>query len=349
MINQLHTAVIALRRDFTIYTLNTAAETLLGISARGASNRSLNDIIPLPAFIISHIDDATRTGQTLIDRQIQIPRRDRETAIVDCIITPVAQESHDYCVLIELNDIDRQYRIASERSRLKQQEQSRILLRSLAHEVLNPLGGIRGAAQLLEQDPDIPATDEYTSIIIKEVDRLRNLLRQILGPDSHLSIEQHNIHEILNHVSKVLLTGDQTNLIWRRDYDPSIPDVRCDRDRMIQVFINIVNNAVRALESSPDACLTIQTRVDRNFTIRNVQHKLVCKILFIDNGPGIEDEIKETLFYPLVTGKRGGTGLGLSISQSIVIQQGGLIDVQSTAGNTVFTVIMPLTDLEPPT
>jgi two-component system nitrogen regulation sensor histidine kinase GlnL len=327
----------------TVQWMNSAAEALLGASRRNTLGKSLHDVAGLPQSLIAHFDDARRQSTTLVEREANIERRSGPPAIVDCMITPIPAEHHPGSVelLIEIFDNDRQNRIASEQQLLEQQRQSQTLLRSLAHEILNPLGGIRGAAQLLEQDTADTDLREYTQLIIREADRLKNLLRRVLGPSAPLQMQPHNVHDVIEHVTRLLLT-DAPKIDCRHDYDPSIPEIICDRESMIQVLINIVANAVRAVASTEQAAITIRTRVERNFTIRNRLVKLVCRIQIIDNGPGVDPQISETLFYPLVTASEGGTGLGLSIAQSLVIQHGGLIECQSVPGNTVFTITVPI-------
>ncbi len=323
--------------------MNTAAEALLGASRRNTLGKSLHDVAALPQSLIAHFDDARQNGTTLVEREANILRRGGPPAIVDCMITPIPAQRHpgSVALLIEIFDNDRQNRIASEQQLLEQQHQSQTLLRSLAHEILNPLGGIRGAAQLLEQDTENTELREYTQLIIREADRLKNLLRRVLGPNSPLQMKAHNVHDVIEHVTRLLLT-DTANINYCHDYDPSIPEIICDRESMIQVLINIVANAIRAVSAIDGAAITIRTRVERNFTIRNQLVRLVCRIQIIDNGPGVDPQISETLFYPLVTASEGGTGLGLSIAQSLVIQHGGLIECQSVPGNTVFTITVPI-------
>lgn len=323
--------------------MNTAAEALLGVSRRSAIDRSLAQIVQLPDTLAQHLSEARRLGNTLIDREIELARRDYPAAIVDCMITPIETlgKNPQPQLLVEIVDNDRQNKIANEQQLLEQQQQSQALLRSLAHEVLNPLGGIRGAAQLMAQETTSQALSEYTDLIIREADRLKNLLGRLLGPNSRPVMAAHNIHPVIDHVTRLLL-ANTPSVKCVYDYDPSIPDLHCDRERMIQVLINILSNALKAMAKTPQPTIIIRTRVERNFTIRNELIRLVCRIQIIDNGAGVEPAIRETLFYPLVTSSAGGTGLGLSIAQSLVMQHGGLIECQSEPGNTVFTITLPL-------
>ncbi len=327
--------------------MNTAAEALLGTSKKNTLGKLLHDTIELPDGLLAHISTARLNGNTLIERETTIARRGAPAAIVDCMITPISTRNKPGSIelLIEIFDIDRQNRIANEQQLLEQQQQSQTLLRSLAHEILNPLGGIRGAAQLLEQETQDSDLRDYTQLIIGEADRLKDLLGRVLGPHSPLQMKPHNVHDIIEHVTRLLLSSTP-QINYHNDYDPSIPDFICDRERMIQVLINIVVNSIKALKQVEQAAITIRTRVENNFTIRNKLIKLVCRIQIVDNGPGVDPNISESLFYPLVTASEGGTGLGLSIAQSLVIQHGGLIDCQSVPGNTVFTITLPLQETE---
>ena len=341
--------MIALDRQRRIVLLNLAAESMLGCSRRIALGQRINKICPLPESLVTQIDAVLLNRQTLITRQLEIPTRNMQTAIVDCIVSPMDNDNDHTdppLVLLELIDIDRQHKIAQERALFEQQERSQRMLRGVAHEVLNPLGGIRGAAQLLEQELGRSKLTDYTGLLIKEADRLQNLMQKMLGPNKRPQINEHNIHEILDYVSQLLLANNPDNVITRTDYDPSIPQLHCDREKLIQVFINLFSNALHALASRADTerppQVTLRTRVERNFTIRGQLKRLVCKVHVIDNGPGLDPELKETLFFPLVSGRPNGTGLGLSIAQSLVVQHGGLIECHSQPGRTIFEVTLPI-------
>jgi len=242
-------------------------------------------------------------------------------------------------LLVEIQQMDRQIRIAREEHQLSQQQTFRTLVRGLAHEIKNPLGGLRGAAQLLERE--LPSEDlkEFTNIIIGEADRLQILVDRILGPNTIPKKEPLNIHQVLEHIRQLISAGISSDINITTDYDPSIPDLIADRDQLIQAILNIVGNAVQAIGSKGE--ITLGTRTVRQFTIGHVQHKLVCRIDIIDNGPGIPDDMLESIFLPMVTGRAEGTGLGLSISQSLVNQHDGLIQCESQPGKTIFSLFIP--------
>jgi two-component system nitrogen regulation sensor histidine kinase GlnL len=242
--------------------------------------------------------------------------------------------------LVELLQVDRHLRIAREENLIAQQSTARALVRGLAHEIKNPLGGLRGAAQLLERELPDESLTEYTRIIIDEADRLQLLVDRMLGPNSLPNKRELNVHEVLERV-RALVQGELPAAIRiQRDYDPSIPPLQADRDLLIQAVLNIVRNAVQALGES--GVITLRTRTQRQFTIGSRRHRLVARLEIVDNGPGIPPELIEQIFYPMVTGRSDGTGLGLSIAQSLVNQHGGLIECASRPGETVFTLLLPL-------
>lgn len=238
--------------------------------------------------------------------------------------------------------MDRIIRISRGQSLLQTTETTQQIIRGLAHEVKNPLGGIRGAAQLLARELSSPDQLEYTQIIIREVDRLRALVDQLLGPNKQLEPESLNIHEVLEHVRQLIEAEIDQTISVIRDYDPSLPDLSGDRSQLIQAILNITRNALQACEGQASCELTLRTRVLRQFTIGSNRHKLVCKIDIQDNGPGVPEDMIGLIFLPMVTGRAEGTGLGLSISQSIINRHGGLLECQSEPGNTLFTIYLPL-------
>ncbi|RMG27368.1 MAG: PAS domain-containing sensor histidine kinase, partial [Gammaproteobacteria bacterium] len=222
-------------------------------------------------------------------------------------------------------------------------EQSRALnelVRGLAHEIKNPLGGLRGAAQLLESELADPALREYTSVIIEEADRLRALVDRLLGPSGLPRRERLNLHEVLEHVRTLVLAEGHLGLRIERDYDPSIPELEADRDALVQAVLNIVRNAVEALAG--EGTIWLQTRTERQVTIGSVRHRLAASVRIIDNGPGVPEALRERLFVPLVTGRAQGTGLGLAIAQNLVGRHGGIIEFESRPGHTCFNLLLPL-------
>jgi two-component system nitrogen regulation sensor histidine kinase GlnL len=244
--------------------------------------------------------------------------------------------------IVELQQIDRHLRIRREERLLTQQALTRDVVRGLAHEIKNPLGGLRGAAQLLQSELHSQELREYTQVIIQEADRLQELVNRMLGPNRRPTYAAVNIHNVLERVRKLVLAESGERINVRRDYDPSIPELQADSDQLIQAMLNVIRNAVRAISDTGN--ITLRTRVHRNLTIANQRNRLTVEINIIDDGPGIPSEIADTLFLPMVTAGTGGIGLGLSIAQSLINQHQGLIECRSREGETVFTIYLPISE-----
>lgn len=260
---------------------------------------------------------------------------------VNMTMTPVT-DGGEKMLLVEVQQVDRHLRISMGEQLLAQQNAAKMLLRGLAHEIKNPLGGLRGAAQLLDRELPEEELREYTRIIIEESDRLQSLLDRMLAPNTPPKKSLLNIHRLLERVRQLVQVEFPPGLVLIRDYDPSIPALLGDGDQIIQAILNIVRNAAQALGESGK--ITIRTRIHRQFTIGQHRHPLVAKIDIIDDGPGVSPELLNQIFYPMVTGRAEGTGLGLSIAQSLINQHGGLIECESYPGKTVFSIFLPLGD-----
>ena len=219
------------------------------------------------------------------------------------------------------------------------------MIRQLAHEIKNPLGGIRGAAQLLERQLDTDELREYTDVVISETDRLAGLVDTLLGPGGPPNKQPANIHELIEYVVRIIAAEDDKSLNIVRHYDPGLPLINLDRDQMIQAFLNLVRNAATALEGQ--GTITLRSRAVTNFTIGDVRHRVIASIEIEDDGPGIPPDLQETVFYPLVTSNPQGTGLGLPAAQELISRHGGLIEFESRPGRTVFMVQIPLDQAEP--
>jgi len=249
-------------------------------------------------------------------------------------------------VLIELLEIEQQTRQDREERALGQVQANKELIRNLAHEIKNPLGGIRGAAQLLEMEVDSRELTEYTQVIIHEADRLQALVDRLLAPHRkpHV-VSDVNIHEVCERVRSLILAEFPRGLTVLRDYDISIPDFRGDREQLIQAVLNIAHNAAQALSeriAAGDALLTLRTRVTRQATIGKRRFRLALELHIEDNGPGVPEDIRDRIFYPLVSGRDGGSGLGLTLAQTFVQQHQGTIECDSEPGRTVFRIVIPL-------
>ena len=331
-------AVVLFDASWRVLYLNPMAEMLFAVSARHVCGHALGPLIrlddqPLETWLPQLADQ----GQAVKKRGATLSLPNQAKLTVDYVLNPLADAAGEF--LLELQQVDRQLRINREAVLLHQQLASQDLVRGLAHEIKNPLGGLRGAAQLLAAELPDPALCDYTAIIIQEADRLQTLVDRMLGPKQPVERQPVNIHHILERVRNLVLVGASDQLQIVRDYDPSIPDVTGVADQLIQVVLNIVTNAVHALQNSGQ--ITLRTRVVRNYTLRQQCHRLMVQIDIIDNGPGIAPELADTLFLPMVT-SGSGMGLGLSIAQTLVAQHHGLIECQSQPGTTVFSILLPL-------
>ena len=243
-------------------------------------------------------------------------------------------------LLLEFHPMDMPLKLAREEQMLDQTQASRLLLRNLAHEIKNPLGGIRGAAQLLEQELDKPALREYTQVIVQEADRLRSLMEKLLSPQNASHYSALNIHEVLERVRSVVLAEMPSGLTFQRDYDISLPALIGDKEQLIQAMLNIVRNAAQAMQGN--GTIVLRTRVARQVTLIKRRHRLAVMVQIIDNGPGIPPELQDKIFYPLVSGRADGHGLGLTLAQDFISQHHGTIEFDSEPGRTCFTVLLPL-------
>ena len=338
IIDNLSTAVLLFDTDLRLSYINPAGEMLFGGSARQVLGRKVGELFSCAERAAAlHLEEARESGNPLTEREISLDLPGGEVT-VDCTVAPLREPAG--AILVELQQVDRQLRIFREEQLAKQHRATRDLVRGLAHEIKNPLGGLRGAAQLLAAELPLAELREYTEVIISEADRLQHLVDQMLGPNKRPVKHDVNIHSVLERVRQLVQAESGGALELLRDYDPSIPELRGDPDQLIQAFLNLVRNAAQALENG--GRILLRSRVERHYTIGSHRHKLVARIDVIDNGPGIPREFIDHLFYPLVSGKEGGVGLGLSIAQSLIHRHNGLIECVSQPGETVFTVLLPL-------
>jgi two-component system nitrogen regulation sensor histidine kinase GlnL len=326
-----------LDEDLAVAYLNSAAESLLGVSSRRIAGRPIGELLHPSNELVALCRRALDTGLTFGLRELTARAGDREL-VLDCRAAPLEQERS---LLLELLDTERDRKVRREAALVAQQQLSRRIIRQLAHEVKNPLGGLRGAAQLLERQLPQPELKAYTRVIIEEADRLAALVDGILRAGGAPRTEEVNLHRITEHVAQLIEAEKPTRVEIVRDYDPSLPPVHVDRNQMIQAFLNLARNALQAVGDS--GRITFRTRALSNLTLGGEQHRLVLSAEVEDNGPGIPDELKETIFYPLVTGRPTGTGLGLTIAQDLVSRNGGLIEFSSQPGRTVFNMRLPVT------
>jgi two-component system nitrogen regulation sensor histidine kinase GlnL len=347
LLNHQTTAALLLDEHLHICLLNSAAEALFSVSGTRALGQPLRQVIQDFKPAERELGDALLSNQPYTKREALLKPSHGSSVTVNYTVTPIVDESGSH-LLMEFYSMDRWLRISHEESLLWQQQASKILSRGLAHEIKNPLGGIRGAAQLLAMELSRKLSDtplnEYTDIIIGEVDRLSQLVDQMMGPNQPQTFSQVNIHEVLERVRQLLLSESQGEIKIERDYDPSIPEIEGNKEQLIQALLNIALNAQQALTDAgtADAKITIRTRTERQITIGNQRHRVVCRVDICDNGPGIPPALRDTIFYPMVSSKASGTGLGLTIAQHIVNQHHGLIEQHSSPGNTCFTIYLPL-------
>jgi two-component system nitrogen regulation sensor histidine kinase GlnL len=335
------TVSIALLEDnLEISYINPACENLFQISRRMATGISLEKIIEEPCSLLERFRESLQTGHPCTEREVRLTITGRSPVTVDCTMTPLLEPNQRTSLLLEMIHRDRQLRIAREENLISQQGATHEIVRGLAHEIKNPLGGLRGAAQLLQRELPNEDLKEYTSIIIDEADRLQNLMDKMLGPSKLPVRKQTNIHEVMERVYGLVSIEVGENITIERDYDPSLPDLEADPEQLIQAILNLVRNSVQALNG--EGKIVMRTRAVRQMTIGHEKYKLALVIELCDNGPGIPEEMQKKIFYPMVTGRAKGTGLGLSIAQSLVNMHHGLIECDSKPGNTVFRVILPL-------
>ncbi|MFV8780850.1 nitrogen regulation protein NR(II) [Microbulbifer sp. SA54] len=350
LLDNLTSAVLVLDENLSICYLNSAAEDLVAASSARAVGQPLADVVRESLSADQALRSALATGQKYTMRRALWILHNLEECTVDYSVTPLSELG---LLLLEVQSMDRLLRIAREDALLSAQETTRNLVRGMAHEVKNPLGGIRGAAQLLQRElkdlemgvyPD-EGLAEYTQIIIEEADRLRNLVDRMLGPRKPLALRPVNVHAITERVAQLIEAECDGALQIQRDYDPSIPDIPADSEQLIQAVLNIARNAMQAIDESiglAEGSISVRTRVQRQFTIGRRQCPLVCRIDIVDNGPGIPEDIRERIFYPMISGRAEGSGLGLSISQHIINQHRGLIKCESRPGQTEFQIYLPL-------
>lgn len=346
LIDHLSTAVVKLDRGFVIEYLNPAAEMLLAVSRRRVYGHKVDDIFFEDESSITALKSAIESGHAFTKRETKLYIPSKKTLLVDYTVTPLMGKSNRVeHLLIEIYPRDRMQRISQEDELLVTHQTSKELIRSLAHEIKNPLGGIRGAAQLISRSFQDEELKDYTQVIIEESDRLRDLVDRLLGPRQLPKNEPTNIHRIVERVHQLVSVEAQGRITIERDYDPSIPEIIGDASQLIQALLNIMRNAMQALlqdENNQDKKIRIVTRTLRQFTIGSNHHRLVCKVSVIDNGPGIPKHLLKTLFYPMVSGRPDGTGLGLSIAQSIINQHNGLIECSSEPTQTQFNILLPI-------
>ncbi len=334
----LSTAVVVLNDESRIAYLNPAAENLFGLSSKSLLGHPLQQVFTNTAQLSNAMRQAIHNRASYIEHDLTLGTQTHGKLHLRCTATPL-QLSGD-CLLLEFHPIDRSLKLAREEQMLDQTQANRLLLRNLAHEIKNPLGGIRGAAQLLEQELEKPALHEYTQVIVQEADRLRSLMEKLLTPHNASSHSVLNIHEVLERVRSVVLAELPDGLQIQRDYDISLPALIGDKEQLIQAMLNIVRNATQAMQGN--GTIILRTRVVSQVTLNKRRHRLAVMVQIIDDGPGIPPELQDKIFYPLVSGRADGHGLGLTLAQDFVSQHEGVIAFESEPGRTCFNITLPL-------
>ena len=338
------TAIILVNRDLRIKSLNPAAEQMLGVSSLPAGRAQLGRIIQKSSIVLKRVQDDIIAGRSFNQSEVLIVSKSGEHT-VDVCVNRFEREGEETLALVEMYEVNGRRRISNEIHQHSQQKAARFLIRELAHEIKNPLSGLRGAAQLLERELN-EDQKEYTRIIIEQSDRLKNLVNRLLGPQHAEKKQFISIHEILEKVIKLTGFSLPENIRIKRDYDPSLPEVYVAPEQIYQVFLNIVKNAVEAIGQREDGLITLKTRAAFKVNIRGEVRRLMVEIHVTDNGPGIPDDIKDTVFYPMVSRKEGGHGLGLAIAQTIIDEHDGKIECVSWSGHTDFIISLPVEKTE---
>lgn len=341
ILDQLTTAVAvvdaASDRSFRISYLNQSAQALFGRSGARAIGARLDALLRDAHAAPSVLETVLESGRPFTKRDVSLCLADGH-ARVNYSIAPLSQQE----LLVEFERLDRFVRIDRDERQAALQDTMRKLGRGLAHEIKNPLGGIRGAAQLLSRQLADAEQRRYTEVIISEADRLRNLVDRILGPNGRGRFAPVNVHHVIEHVVKLVEAEHTSSIAFKRTYDPSLPEVDADFEQLVQATLNVLANAALVLQGTEAPTIELRTRVVRQFTIGRTRHRLVASMDFIDNGPGIPPDLANRVFYPMISGRRDGTGLGLAITQTILAQHNGLVECESEPGRTVFSFYLPV-------
>jgi len=336
----LTTSVLILDEGKSIVYVNPAAENLFEVSRSKLTGQTTRELFGDSPGLESGIARAQQTGAAYTEQELELAVPGKGKLHLTCTISPLDQEGA--ALLVELRHIDQQLKIAREERLNEQQQANRELIRNLAHEIKNPLGGIRGAAQLLEHELERPQLSEYTQVIIGEADRLQSLVNRLLTPHRMPQFRRINVHQVLVRV-KGVVQAEFPAIPVGCDFDASLPEFDADAEQLTQAVLNIVRNAAQAQSgTTAGPKITLTTRIARYVTLAKKRHPLAVAITVADNGPGVPSEIRERIFFPLVSGREGGSGLGLTIAQTFIAQHGGTIECDSVPGCTQFTILVPL-------
>jgi two-component system nitrogen regulation sensor histidine kinase GlnL len=344
LFDALSTGIVVLDAQLCPIYANVAAQDLLAFSLKQARGRPFGELLLEANGLIGSLRRALETAAGIADRELTVrpAGAPREARVLDVTITPLEGQVTGTHLLLELADDTQRQRISRDNDLLARLDGSRLMIRQLVHEVKNPLGGLRGAAQLLERELPDAHLREYTSVIIREADRLTALVDSMSGPSRPPRKEEVNIHELCEHVHYLVRAEAPSAVQLERDYDPSLPNGRLDRDQIVQALLNVARNALQALGDR--GRIVLRTRALSNVSIGSVRHRLIASIQVEDDGPGVPTELRASIFYPLVTGRVHGSGVGLAVAQDLATRHGGIIEFESEPGRTVFSLLLPLGD-----
>ncbi|WP_419833533.1 nitrogen regulation protein NR(II) [Vibrio sinaloensis] len=340
VLNHQVTAILVMNETLQVKYANPSAEQLFSQSAKRIVEQPLSKLIQHASMDLALLSQPLQSGQSITDSDVTFVV-DGKPLMLEVTVSPISWH-RELMLLVEMRKIGQQRRLSQELNQHAQQQAAKLLVRGLAHEIKNPLGGLRGAAQLLERMLPDQSLTEYTQIIIEQADRLRNLVDRLLGPQKPGKKQHENLHLILEKIRQLVELEIGQSIVIERDYDPSLPEFLMDADQIEQALLNIVSNAGQILQGQENGKIVIRTRTVHQANIHGQRCKLAARIEIMDNGPGIPADLQDTLFYPMVSGREGGTGLGLSISQNLIDQHQGKIDVESWPGRTIFTIYLPI-------
>jgi len=345
LLDALATGIILLDAQLGVVYANVGAQALLAVGLGQARGRPLTELFLQCEPLHRLLRRALERGEACAGHEIAFEPAgmpgNGDAAVLDITVTPLAAPLAGTHLLIELADARTRQRITRDSETLSQLDGSRLMVRQLAHEIRNPLGGLRGAAQLLDRELHDGALREYTTVIINEADRLRSLVERMLAPARPPLKSAVNVHELCEHVFHLLRSEAGGGVTIERDYDPSVPSAQFDRNEIIQALLNVGRNALQALPADGGRVI-LRSRVLGNFNIGVVRHRLVASLQVEDNGSGVPPELNRSLFYPLVTSRASGSGLGLAVAQELVARHGGIVEFDSRPGRTVFSLLLPL-------
>ena len=341
----LSTAILILDSELTVMYANPAAENLFAFSLRSIIAYPLQKALPGNAALYAMLEQVRKNNAGFNENELILDLPGHASLHLACVASPAEGER----IVLECHPLDQQIKIAREEKILEHQQLNRELIRNLAHEIKNPLGGIRGSAQLLERELTDAGNSaayelrEYTQVIVKEADRLQALMDRLLTPHRRPKMDHINIHEVLERVRTLVLAEFPQHIQVQRDYDTSLPELYADLEPLIQALLNIARNAAQAMQGGGE--IKLMTRIARQVTLAKQRYRHAIMIHIIDNGPGIPENLRDKVFYPLVSGREGGTGLGLSLAQNFINQHHGIIEFDSVPGRTCFTILLPIIDV----